>query len=285
VIDLCPVGALTSKPYAFEARPWELKKTLSIDVSDAIGANIRLDSRGREVLRILPRVNDDVNEEWLADRGRFMVDGLTRRRLDRPGCAATASWSPRPGPKPLPPWPRSIRALRWRSSPATWSIAKRCSRPSSGRRAGLVAARRAPDGPGLYRVQPGCRRFQLDAGRIENADAILIVGSQIRDEAPLLNARLRKAVKRGAKVFIIGPAWETTYPATFLGEDAGLLFNLPAEVVDAFGAAAKPAIIIGGAAGQGRAGSGPRLCRTLQPGARGLERLQRVHMAASRMGG
>ena len=98
VIDLCPVGALTSKPYAFEARPWELKKTLSIDVSDAIGANIRLDSRGREVLRILPRINDDVNEEWLADRARFMVDGLTRRRLDRPwlrrdGKLVAATWA------------------------------------------------------------------------------------------------------------------------------------------------------------------------------------------------
>ena len=84
VIDLCPVGALTSRPYAFEARPWELKKTLSIDVSDAIGANIRVDARGREALRILPRVNDDVNEEWLSDRARYVVDGLTRRRLDKP---------------------------------------------------------------------------------------------------------------------------------------------------------------------------------------------------------
>src|SRR6476469_9547303 len=84
VIDLCPVGALTSRPYAFEARPWELKKTRSIDVSDAVGANIRLDSRGREVLRALPRVNDDVNEEWLSDKARYQVDGLTARRLDRP---------------------------------------------------------------------------------------------------------------------------------------------------------------------------------------------------------
>src|SRR3546814_9270361 len=83
VIDLCPVGALTSRPYAFEARPWELKKTLSIDVSDAVGANIRLDSRGRAVMRALPRVNDDVNEEWLSDKGRYMVDGLGKRRLDK----------------------------------------------------------------------------------------------------------------------------------------------------------------------------------------------------------
>src|SRR5689334_24989647 len=83
VIDLCPVGALTSKPYAFEARPWELKKTLGIDVSDACGANIRIDSRGREVMRALPRINDDVNEEWISDKARYQVDGLTRRRLDR----------------------------------------------------------------------------------------------------------------------------------------------------------------------------------------------------------
>ena len=98
VIDLCPVGALTSRPYAFEARPWELKKTLSIDVSDAVGANIRLDSRGREVLRILPRINDDVNEEWLSDKGRYQVDGLTARRLDKPwirrdGKLQAATWA------------------------------------------------------------------------------------------------------------------------------------------------------------------------------------------------
>src|SRR6187397_1937359 len=97
VNDLCPVGALTHKPYAFEARPWELKKTLSIDVSDACGANIRLDSRGREVLRALPRNNDDVNEEWLSDKGRYQVEGLTRRRLDRPwirkdGKLVAATW-------------------------------------------------------------------------------------------------------------------------------------------------------------------------------------------------
>ncbi|MEL6878752.1 MAG: NADH-quinone oxidoreductase subunit NuoG, partial [Pseudomonadota bacterium] len=97
VIDLCPVGALTSRPYAFEARPWELKRTLSIDVSDAIGANISLHSKGREVMRALPRVNDDVNEEWLSDKGRYQVDGLMKRRLDKVfmrkrGKLAEASW-------------------------------------------------------------------------------------------------------------------------------------------------------------------------------------------------
>src|ERR1700710_1862443 len=97
VVDLCPVGALTSKPYAFEARPWELKKTLAIDVMDAVGTNIRLDSRGRQVLRALPRVNDDVNEEWSSDKTRHAVDGLVRRRLDRPyvrknGKLVAAAW-------------------------------------------------------------------------------------------------------------------------------------------------------------------------------------------------
>jgi NADH-quinone oxidoreductase subunit G len=98
VVDLCPVGALTSKPYAFNARPWELKKTESIDVMDAVGSNIRVDSRGREVLRILPRLHEDVNEEWLADKGRYVWDGLSRRRLDRPyirrgGKLEAASWN------------------------------------------------------------------------------------------------------------------------------------------------------------------------------------------------
>jgi NADH dehydrogenase/NADH:ubiquinone oxidoreductase subunit G len=97
VIDLCPVGALTSAPYAYEARPWELKKTLGIDVSDAMGSNIRIDSRGREVLRVLPRINDDVNEEWISDKARYQVEGLTKRRLDRvyirrKGKLEAASW-------------------------------------------------------------------------------------------------------------------------------------------------------------------------------------------------
>src|SRR3546814_8352226 len=97
VVDLCPVGALTSKPYAFEARPWELRKTLAIDVMDAVGTNIRLDSRGRQVLRALPRINEDVNEEWASDKTRHAVDELIRRRLDKPyirkgGKLVEANW-------------------------------------------------------------------------------------------------------------------------------------------------------------------------------------------------
>src|SRR3546814_15402200 len=98
IVDLCPVGALTSKPYAFEARPWELSKTLGIDMMDAVGTNVRIDARGRQVLRVLPRVNDDVNEEWASDKTRHHVDGLVRRRLDRPyvrngGQMVEATWA------------------------------------------------------------------------------------------------------------------------------------------------------------------------------------------------
>ncbi|MBF9150284.1 NADH-quinone oxidoreductase subunit NuoG [Novosphingobium jiangmenense] len=287
VIDLCPVGALTSRPYAFEARPWELKKTLSIDVSDAIGSNIRLDSRGREVMRALPRVNDDVNEEWLSDRGRYMVDGLTRRRLDKP-------WLRRDGKLVAATWAEAFAAvakINPGSSVAviagdlvdceTMFAAKKLagalgSSLLEGRQTGL-----AYDASNLAAVN-----FNSTLAGIEDADAVLIVGSMIRDEAPLLNTRLRKAVKKGAKVFIVGPQWDPTYPATFLGDDLAVLGNLPAEVSDAFGTAQKPAIIIGGAAlGKGALGAGLAFAEQFILVREGWNGFNVVHMAASRMGG
>ncbi|MBF5091659.1 NADH-quinone oxidoreductase subunit G [Novosphingobium sp. NBM11] len=287
VIDLCPVGALTSRPYAFEARPWELKKTLSIDVSDAVGANIRLDSRGREVLRALPRVNDDVNEEWLSDRGRYMVDGLTRRRLDKP-------WLRRDGKLQAASWAEAFDAIA-RINPGssvaviagdqvdceTMFAAKKLagalgSSLLEGRQTGM-----AYDTSSLAAVN-----FNSTLAGIEDADAILVVGSQIRDEAPLLNVRLRKAVKKGAKVFIIGPAWEPTYPATFLGDDAAMLNALPADVADVFAKAAKPAIIIG-AAGivKGAREAGLAFAEKFNLVREGWNGFNVVHMAAARMGG
>jgi len=287
VIDLCPVGALTSKPYAFEARPWELKKTLSIDVSDAVGANIRLDSRGREVLRILPRVNDDVNEEWLADRGRFMVDGLTRRRLDRP-------WLRRDGKLVAATWAEALAAVGSINPGSSVAVVAGdlvdCETMFAAKTLAGALGSTLLEGrqTGLAYTTSNLAAVAFNAtfSGIEEADAILIVGSQIRDEAPLLNARLRKAAKRGAKVFVIGPVWDTTYPATFLGEDAGLLFDLPGDVTDAFGAAAKPAIIIGGgglAKGALEAGLGfAERFNLVRDGWNGFNVL---HMAASRMGG
>jgi len=292
VIDLCPVGALTSRPYAFEARPWELKKTNSIDVSDAIGANIRIDVRGREVLRILPRINDDVNEEWLSDKGRYQVDGLTRRRLDRPwlrknGKLVAATWDEafaavakvKPG--------ASVAAIAGDLVDCETMFAARTlvsalgSNLLEGRQTGLSYA-----ADNLAAVN-----FNTTLAGIELADAILIVGSHIRWEAPLLGARLRKAVKRGAKVFVVGPDYDLTFKTENLGNDIAVLGNLPQSAVDAFGAAKTPAVIIGGAglgAGALDATLGFaqqfNLVRTLDDGT-AWNGFNALHMAASRMGG
>ena len=288
VIDLCPVGALTSRPYAFEARPWELKKTLGIDVSDAVGANIRIDSRGREVLRALPRINDDVNEEWISDKARYQVDGLTKRRLDKvwirnkAGKLEAASWDEafkviakaKPG--------KSVAAIAGDLVDCETMFAAKAllramgSKLLEGRQTGMDY-----DVSSLAAVN-----FNSGLAGIETADAILIVGSHVRWEAPLVNARLRKAAKNGAKLFIVGPEWETTFPATFLGADVAVLDKLPAEVAAAMEGAERPAIILGGA-GLARGALGPLLAlaanwKLVRDGWNGFNVL---HMAASRMGG
>ena len=250
VIDLCPVGALTSRPYAYEARPWELKRTLSIDVSDAVGANISLHSRGREVMRALPRINDYVNEEWISDKARYQVDGLTRRRLD-------AVW---------------MRGASGKLEQASWedafgAIVKAAKKGGEGSIAAVAgdlldcetmfAAKRLLAELGSDKLEGRQTGLDYDCSSlagigfnstfagIETADAILIVGSQVRHEAPLINVRLRKAAKRGAKIFLIGPEWDTTFDCEFLGDDAALLHDLPGHVADAFKDAARPAIIVG----------------------------------------
>ncbi|WP_273462739.1 NADH-quinone oxidoreductase subunit NuoG [Sandarakinorhabdus limnophila] len=250
VIDLCPVGALTSKPYAFQARPWELKKTDSIDVMDAIGSNIVVGSRGAAVLRVTPRLNDDVNEEWLADKSRFAVDGLSERRLDTP-------------------WVRVNGKLQ----KATWAeaftaVAAGLNGLKGDEIAGIVGDLNAveemvalrdllatlgstriesrQDGALFDTGEPANWLFNTGLAGIETADAILLVGTNPRQEAALLNVRLRKAVKKGgAKAYNIGPAADLSFPITQLGDDAALLTALPAEVVAAFAAAQRPAIILG----------------------------------------
>lgn len=251
VIDLCPVGALTSRPYAFEARPWELKQTLSIDVSDAVGANITLHSKGREVMRALPRINDDVNEEWLSDKGRYQVDGLTKRRLDRvwvrrDGKLQPADWSEAFGmiAGALDGDKASIAAVAGDLLDAETMFAAKALVNACG--SNLTEARQTGmtyDVSNLTAVN-----FNSTFAGIETADAILIVGSNVRWEAALLNVRLRKAVKAGAKVYIVGPEWEPTYPATFLGSDLGLLGRMPQDMVDVMTAAKRPAVIVGAAA-------------------------------------
>src|SRR5688572_28336364 len=287
VNDLCPVGALTHKPYAFEARPWELKKTLSIDVSDAMGSNIRVDSRGREVLRVLPRTNHDVNEEWISDKARWQVDGLTRRRLD-------AVWIRRKGKLEQASWDEAFAAIA-KAKPGA-SIAAvagdllDCETMFAAKK--LLGAL----GSTLIESRQGGMAYPADnlaavafnstfAG-IETADAILIVGSHVRWEAPLVNVRLRKAAKRGAKVFVIGPHWETTYGAEFLGDDIAVLNDLPAHVGEAFAAAERPAVIVGGG-GLAKGALAPALAlaaewKLVREAWNGFNVL---HMAASRMGG
>ncbi|MBS3930530.1 MAG: NADH-quinone oxidoreductase subunit G [Sphingomonadales bacterium] len=287
VIDLCPVGALTSRPYAFEARPWELKKTLSIDVSDACGANIRLDSRGREVLRILPRVNDDVNEEWISDKARYQVDGLTRRRLDKP-------WLRRDGKLVAATWEEAFAAVA-KINPGksvavvagdmvdceTMFAAKALagalgSDLLEGRQTGLDY-----DCSNLAAVN-----FNSGLAGIEEADAILIVGSHVRWEAPLVQSRLRKAAKRGAKLFVVGPEWETTVPTTFLGTDLSVIDKLPAEAEAALKGAARPALILGGAGlGKGALDACLALATKYKLVRDGWNGFNVLHMAASRMGG
>ena len=287
VIDLCPVGALTSRPYAFEARPWELKKTLSIDVSDAVGANIRVDSRGREVKRVLPRINDDVNEEWLSDKGRFQVDGLARRRLDKP-------YLRRDGKLEAVSWAEAFAAIA-KINPGkdvavvagdmvdceTMFAAKALagalgSSLLEGRQTGLDY-----DCSNLAAVN-----FNSTLAGIEEADAILIVGSHVRWEAPLVNARLRKAVKRGAKVFVVGPEWDATYPVTNLGNDLSVIDKLPKEADAALKAAERPALIAGGAAlGKGALDACLAVAAKYKLVRDGWNGFNVLHMAASRMGG
>ena len=286
VIDLCPVGALTSGPYAYEARPWELKKTLSIDVSDAIGANIRVDSRGREVMRVLPRINDAVNEEWISDKARYQVDGLVRRRLDK-------VWVRREGKLQPSSWNEAfnlIAAVNAGSSVAavagdmldceTMFAAKALLRALGSE---LVESRQTGmdyDVSNLAGVN-----FNSTFEGIETADAVLIIGSHVRWEAPLVNVRLRKAAKRGAKIFLVGPEWDTTFGGEFLGTDIGMLGELPGHVTDAMQAAARPAVILG-AGGLAAGGHGPALALAERFGLvrEGWNGFNVLHMAAARMG-
>ncbi|HEX7872133.1 MAG TPA: NADH-quinone oxidoreductase subunit NuoG [Sphingobium sp.] len=288
VVDLCPVGALTSRPYAFEARPWELKKTLAIDVMDAVGTNIRLDSRGRQVLRSLPRVNDDVNEEWASDKTRHAVDGLVRKRLDQPyvrreGKLVPASWDEAFAAIAAVQHGGSVAAVAGDLLDCETMFAARELVTALG--GSLLEGRQT----GLnYDVSSlSAVNFNSTLAGIETADAILLVGTNLRWEAPLVNTRIRKAIKKGAKVFAVGPEADLTYKVEWLGNDAGVLAKLPDAVVEAFGKAARPAVIVGGGvlAKDGAHGDTLALVETLGLVKDGWNGYNVLHMAAARMGG
>jgi NADH-quinone oxidoreductase subunit G len=223
IIDLCPVGALVSKPYAFTARPWELTKTESIDVMDALGSNIRVDTKGREVMRFLPRNHDGVNEEWISDKTRFVWDGLRRQRLDTPyirenGKLRKAGWDEALKAAAAAMQGKKLAGLVGDLASVEAVFALKTLIEGQG---GAVECR--TDGA---RLPVGNRSAYVGNVAIEDLDSatdILIVGSNPRDEAPVLNARIRKAWTRGANVALVGEAVDLTYPYTHLGTDRAAL--------------------------------------------------------------
>jgi NADH-quinone oxidoreductase subunit G len=224
LIDICPVGALTSRPYAFVSRPWELRKTDSIDVQDATGTNIRIDTRGPEVLRILPRINDDVNEEWMADRGRFSFDGLKKKRLDRPwlrvdGKLKPASWAEAfraVATKLRATAPDRIGAVAGELVDAEGAFALKALMTALG--SGNLDCR--TDGAAVDATRRDFYLFNTTIAGIDQADALLIIGSNPRTEAPVINARIRKRHVAGRfPIGRIGAAGvDLTYAHQHLGD-------------------------------------------------------------------
>ncbi len=256
IIDLCPVGALTSKPYAFNARPWELTRTESIDVLDAVGSNIRIDSRGREVLRVLPVTNDEINEEWISDKTRFACDGLKRQRLDRPyvkrdGKLKQASWS-----EALEVIAQKVRELDSKKIAAIVGDQADCEsifvlkELMTLLNVGNIDCRQKGE-----RLEVGTRAsyiFNTSISGIDEADACLLIGCNPRLEAPVLNARLRKRwIGSGLKVGLVGVAADLTYPLEHLGFNPSVLREILEgrhpfrKVLDD---ADKPMLILGSAA-------------------------------------
>jgi NADH-quinone oxidoreductase subunit G len=231
IIDLCPVGALTSKPYAYTARPWELRKTDSVDVLDAVGAAIRVDARGAEVLRILPRLNDAVNEEWIGDKSRFAMDGLKRRRLDRP-------WLRRNGKLRPASWDEAFAAIAARlqgvAGARIGAIAgDLCDAESMFALKILMTALGSPnldcrqDGAVFDASRRAFYLFNSTIAGIEAADAMLIIGANPRHEAPVLNARIRKRwLAGGFPIGLIGAAHDLTYPVDMIGQAPAALGGL-----------------------------------------------------------
>ncbi|MFD1327008.1 NADH-quinone oxidoreductase subunit NuoG [Mycoplana ramosa] len=299
VVDLCPVGALTSKPFAFTARPWELNKTESIDVMDAVGSAIRVDTRGREVMRVLPRINEDVNEEWISDKTRYIWDGLRTQRLDRPYVRKDG-----------------------RLQPATWADAfgaiKAAVAGKPGERIGAIAGDLAPveeiyalrelmtslgsanidcrqDGTALH---PSFGRasyiFNPTIAGIEQADALLIVGANPRVEAAVLNARIRKRWRIGGfPIGVIGEQADLRYDYEYLGAGPETL----AELVDGTNrfaatlkAAKNPMIIVGQGAlsrtdGLAVLGNAVKLAEAVGAISAEWNGLAVLHTAAARVGG
>lgn len=261
VIDLCPVGALTSKPYAFNARPWELDKVDSIDVMDAVGSNIRVDSRRDAVLRILPITNDDVNEEWISDKTRFVWDGLARQRLDRPfirenGTLRPADWDEALGvvAEKLKGDPAQIAAIAGDLCDAESMKALKDLMESLG----VKHLDCRQDGSLIGGGDRAEYLFNTTIAGLEEADAILLVGTNPRHEAPLINTRIRKTwVKGGLEIGLIGEPVDLTYDYAHVGvsaADVATFANAKSGFAKTFKSAKNPVIIVGASALRGESG-------------------------------
>lgn len=282
IIDLCPVGALVSKPYAFTARPWELRKTESIDVMDALGSSIRIDTRGREVMRILPRNHDGVNEEWISDKTRFVWDGLRRQRLDKPyirqnGRLRPATWAEALETAASAMQGRKVTGLVGDLAPVEAVFALKQLIEGLG---GTVECR--TDGA---RLPAGNRSGYVGTASIADIDEakrILLIGTDPRLEAPVLNARIRKAWLHGAQVALVGEAADLTYDYHHVGNDRDALAGLLNE--DLANKDGTPGIVIVGqgalreADGAAVLGHAMRICEM------GDCKLLVLHGAASRVG-
>ncbi|MFN3938633.1 MAG: NADH-quinone oxidoreductase subunit NuoG [Gemmobacter sp.] len=279
IIDLCPVGALTSKPYAFTARPWELTKTETIDVMDALGSSIRVDTKGREVMRILPRNHDGVNEEWISDKTRFVWDGLRRQRLDRPylregGRLRPASWPEALAAAAAAMKGRRVAGLVGDLAPVEAAFSLKALVESLD---GRVECR--TDGAALPADN---RSAYVGTARIEDIDrarSILLVGTNPRDEAPVLNARIRKAWLAGATVELVGPAADLTYDYLHRGDGRAAL----ADLADKAEPRADALVIVGMGALTGADGSAV-LGQVMRIAERIGAKFLVLHTAAARVG-
>ena len=253
IIDICPVGALTSKPYAFIARPWELRKTESIDVSDAVGSNIRIDTRGGEVLRVLPRLHEDVNEEWISDKTRFCIDGLKNQRLDKPyvrqnGKLHAATW-----PIAFEEIAKRMKGIDSKRIGAIVGDLADCESiialKDFMRTLGSTNIECRQDGAQFDASEPCGWRFNTTIAGIEKADAILLIGTNPRTEAALINARIRKTwLAKHIKIGVIGQQLDLNYPYKYLGAGPETLEELAkgkGAFADILSKAQNPMLILG----------------------------------------
>ncbi|MFY0632382.1 MAG: NADH-quinone oxidoreductase subunit G [Vannielia sp.] len=284
IIDLCPVGALVSKPYAFTARPWELTKTETVDVMDALGSNIRVDVKGREVMRILPRNHDGVNEEWLSDKSRFVWDGLRRQRLDRPyirenGKLKPATWGEALARVAEATKGKKIAGLVGDLAPVEAAFALKQLVESRG---GAIECR--TDGA---KLPAGNRSGYAGTARIEDIDdanGILLIGCNPRSEAPVLNARIRKAWLKGAQVGVIGPMADLTYDAHHFGADrAALAEHIKVSKDEPVGDDERGIVIVGQGAIREADGAAV-LAAAMEIASARKAKLLILHSAASRVG-